>query len=231
MKSERFHICALFPPDFPIYVGNQGTIKRVNKFGRVEVLNQFNNNGYKKVSIGGQSYFVHRLVALVHIRQTKTNEMLVVDHINGNKTDNRSCNLRWVTQDKNVNNPNTLPKMKNHGTKYIGVNPRTNEVIQIDKLGGFVSAGISISKAIKASKNNADLRNEIKTVRDIKGNEWVIYQVSRIFEPDGKETWVSSDVRKQRKNRQKDEEPIFVEITARLRVPPPKRVAKRFQED
>ena len=231
MKSEKFHICALFPPDFPIYVGNQGTIKRVNKFGRVEVLNQFNNNGYKKVSIGGQSYFVHRLVALVHIRQPKTNERLVVDHINGNKTDNRSCNLRWVTQDKNVNNPNTLPKMKNHGTKYIGVNPRTNEVIQIDKVGGFVSAGISIAKAIKASKNNADLRNEIKTVRDIKGNEWVIYQVSRIFERDGKETWVSSDVRKERKNRQKDEEPIVVEITARLRVPPPKRVAKRFQED
>ena len=87
------------------------------------------------------------------------------------------------------------------------------------------------AKAIKASKNNADLRNEIKTVRDIKGNEWVIYQVSRIFEPDGKETWVSSDVRKQRKNRQKEEEPVFVEITARLRVPPPKRVAKKFQED
>ena len=94
-----------------------------------------------------------------------------------------------------------------------------------------MSAGISIAKAIQASKNNADLRNEIKTVRDIKGDECVIYKVSRIFEPDGKETWVSSDVRKQRKNRQKEEEPIVVEITARLRVPPPKRVAKRFQED
>ena len=94
-----------------------------------------------------------------------------------------------------------------------------------------MSAGISIAKAIQASKNNADLRNEIKTVRDLKSNEWVIYKVSRVIAPDGKETWVSSDVRKERKNRQKDEEPIFVEVTARLRVPPPSRVAKRFQEE
>ena len=231
MKSEKFRICVLFTPDCQVYVGNQGTIQRVNKFGRVEVLHQFNNNGYKTVSIKGKSYFVHRLVAMVHIRQPKTNERLVVDHINGNKTDNRSINLRWVTQDKNVNNKNTLPNMKNHGNKYVCINTHTNEVIDVDKYGGFVSAGISVKKAIQASKNNADLRSEIKAVSDNKGNKWVIYRVSRIFAPDGKETWVSADVRKQRKNRQKEEESICVEVTARLRVPPPSRVAKKFQED
>lgn len=231
MGFEKFHICKFFVPDCQIYVGNRGTIKRVNKYGRVEILKQTTERGYPKVRINGKPYFVHRLVALVHVRKPKTNERLVIDHINGVKNDNRSVNLRWVTQDKNVNNPNTIGNLRNHGGRYVAINVATKQIKSIYKIGGFCHIGIKPQKAIKAAKNNTDLRNEIKTVRDVQGDEWAIYQVNRIFTPDGKETWVSADVRKERKNRQKEEEPIVVEITARLRVPPPKRVAKKFQED
>lgn len=61
-------------------------------------------NGYYTIScaIDGvrKKYFVHRLVAMAFVDGYQPH--LTVNHINGIKTDNRACNLEWVTLSENT---------------------------------------------------------------------------------------------------------------------------------
>ena len=74
---------------------------------------------------------IHRLVAEAFI--PKPLGATEVDHIDGNKYNNRVENLRWVTHKENCNNPNTKCKCKSvySGSHRIwtdiqGFNPKSN---------------------------------------------------------------------------------------------------------
>ena len=87
-------------------------------------------SGYLLVGVGScKTASVHRLVAKAFIPNPENKP--TVDHINGNKLDNRVENLRWVTQKENNNNPNTKCKIAYSGKRkfYTGIqgfNPKTN---------------------------------------------------------------------------------------------------------
>lgn len=60
-----------------------------------------NNNGYRMIKIKGNLYCAHRLAWLyVHGEFPR----LSIDHINGNKADNKLSNLREASYEENVHN-------------------------------------------------------------------------------------------------------------------------------
>lgn len=84
-------------------VSNYGRVKRVRggflkltltRFGYLQVGLQ--NKGKQKTIV------VHRLVAYAFCEgYDEKNGVVFVDHINGNRQDNRACNLEWVTREEN----------------------------------------------------------------------------------------------------------------------------------
>lgn len=81
----------------------------ISSFGNVRnditgklIVGDINNAGYRRVTLYvpiKKRFFVHRLVAL-HFCNGYSDE-LIVNHINGIKTDNRCENLEWVTHSEN----------------------------------------------------------------------------------------------------------------------------------
>ena len=104
-----------------------------------------NSNGYPTISLYSfgkmNTTTVHSIVARAFVHKPKQIERLVVDHIDGNKSNNHYSNLEFVTQKENV-----------HRAIRSGVHkPRIKQkpVQQIDMDGNFVHVFDSASEAAR----------------------------------------------------------------------------------
>ena len=100
-----------------------GFVSREFKNGLVHHDAGFLASGYKCLTINKKSMLIHRLIyESVHGPIPKN---LVIDHINGNRLDNRIVNLRAITQAKNCQNRHTVradSKSGLIGVEQYGVN-------------------------------------------------------------------------------------------------------------
>ena len=82
-------------------VSNDGYVMN-EKTGRI-LIPQDDRRGYARVDLYGKHKKIHYLVASRWL-PAPTEEGLVIDHIDGDRMNNKVENLRWVTQKVNMSN-------------------------------------------------------------------------------------------------------------------------------
>lgn len=87
-----------------------------NYVKKTSELNKYSSEGYLIVSIQGKRYKAHRLVFL-YMNNDKLNDV-EVDHIDGNRSNNKYSNLRVVVRTENMKNKGLY---SNSSTGVIGV--------------------------------------------------------------------------------------------------------------
>lgn len=179
-------------------VGHEGRYQ-VSNFGNVKsigtlhsqggrILKPVVKEGYFYVCLYGNNtkkiYSIHRLVAMAFI--PNPNNKPCVDHIDGDRSNNRSENLRWVTYKENANNPISLSRNRVRGTKGYMYGKKHSEdsrikiiahlnksrelqkkkVLQYTKDGKFIKVWGSISDAARFyNVSVGSIRNSTKGMK------------------------------------------------------------------
>ena len=130
----------------------------------------FDKSGYIRYHFNskGSSLYVHahRCVALAFIPNPDNKPC--IDHINGNKLDNRVENLRWVTVLENQNNITTKTRIKKSKQKPIAM--LSNDGIVLKTFSCLTDA----AKEVRCHTNR--LSNACITNTPYKGYRWLFIQ-------------------------------------------------------
>lgn len=126
---------------FPnIYATEQGEIfKKINN-NYYEVTQYTSSNGYKRVTLNRKSEYVHRII--YETFYNKITKGLVVNHKDGNKTNNISSNLEAITYSENTKHAYNTGLKKATKRKYV-------KVFISDTNGNILNDANSLTEAAK----------------------------------------------------------------------------------
>ncbi len=144
-EKECENIDGVVLPDFPGYIITKDGQVYSKYFNRFLILKQ-KSNGYLKLKLveikdSVKTYVcisVHRLVALAYIPNPES--LPIVNHKDGDKLNNHSDNLEWVTRKRNAEHARDTGLIK----------PRQTEVIQYSLDGDFIKKYESGKKAAES---------------------------------------------------------------------------------
>ena len=134
------------------------------------IMNEWICRGYVQVKLQGEYYYKHRIIAMQFI--PNINNLPCIDHVNTIRTDNRICNLRWVSVSENNYN-----KASYNGVEFIYLDELPENSIEILNHNDFIfrdyyiddEANIYHFNGARYKKLRPDKQNRI-TIRDITNN-------------------------------------------------------------
>ena len=140
-----------YDKDSGIFTWKKKTSNRV-KVG--SVVGNLHNCGYIEMRVGGTRCLAHRLAFLYEHGYMPN----LVDHVNGNKQDNRICNLREATYQRNAYNSKIRSDNKS-GVRCVSWNKTSNKWEVRVKLNGKLNHYGNYSDLDVAKKVADKIRN------------------------------------------------------------------------
>lgn len=141
------------------YITNDGNVINIKNGKKLRPQN--NGNGYLKITLTIEGIqiqrYIHRLVAELYV--PNPNNKKQINHINGNKQDNRFSNLEWCTNSENQIHAHLLG-LKKHGNELWNGKFSGNDLDKIRKMDLLGIKRYLIAREMGCSKSTiSDILN------------------------------------------------------------------------